>query len=147
MITDFLQAHFQTLSAVLLSTAVAQFISALWFGPFFSKQWQKYCGWTEVEYKNYLSDKSEYRRSIIGAFLEQLVSVIVFAVLLHYLNITDAVEAIKLAGLVWFGFMATASINEVLWHGERVGFYVLTQASYLVRTIAVAAVYSFVALQ
>lgn len=147
MITDFLQAHFQTLSAVLLSTAVAQFISALWFGPFFSKQWQKYCGWTEIEYKNYLSNKSEYRKSIVGAFLEQLVSVIVFAVLLHYLNITETAEAIKLAGLVWFGFMATASVNEVLWHGERVGFYVLTQSSYLVRTIAVAAVYSFVALQ
>ena len=146
MITEFLQTHFQTISGVLLATAVGQFISALWFGPFFSKQWQKYCGWSEYELKNYLSDKTQYRRTVLGAFLEQLVSIIVFVVLLHYLNITELVEAIKLAGLVWFGFMATASVNEVLWHGERVGFYVLTQSSYLVRTLASAAVYSLIAL-
>ena len=145
MITEFLQTHFQTISGVLLATAVGQFISALWFGPFFSKQWQKYCGWSEYELKNYLSDKTQYRRTVLGAFLEQLVSIIVFVVLLHYLNITELVEAIKLAALVWFGFMATASVNEVLWHGEKVEFYILNQASFLFRTILMTSIYGYCA--
>jgi len=70
---------------------------------------------------------------------------IILGVLFHNLHINTIGSAIGVGLLVWLGFMATLSSNEVLWHGEKVEFYVLNQTSFLLRTILMTTVYGYLA--
>jgi len=128
---------------VVAATFVGQFISAMWFGPLFNKQWTKHCGWELDQIKKYM--KEGHTKAVWGSLVETFIAQIVFAFLLHNLQITSIVGAAVVGAIVWVGFMATVGINEVLWHGMKIQFYILNQASYLVRTVAMAAVYSFIA--
>ncbi len=131
---------------IFFGTLVAQLISAIWLGPLFGKQWAKYCRWNEEELKKYLGDRQRSRIAAIGAFLEQLISTIVFAFLFHNLQIQTYCGALQLAVLVWLGFMVTHLSSEVFWHDVRVPFYLISISCYLVRTIALATAYTLVAL-
>ena len=146
METTFLGKFNINILGVLFATLLGQFISAMWFGPLFNKQWVKYCGWDEEQVKKYMSDKKRHRNSAIGSFIETLISNVIFAFLFHSLNIETQCGAATLAFLVWLGFMAPSTLNEVLWHGENPRFYFLNVSNYLVRTLAGGAVYTFVAL-
>ena len=83
-----------------------------------------------------------HTKSVCGAFIEQLVSMVIFATLAHSLHITTIRGAVALGICIWFGFMATSNVNEGLWHGEKVEFYLLTQTGILIRTIGMAGVYA-----
>jgi len=131
---------------VLFATMAGQFISALWFGPLFNKQWVKYCGWDEEYVKKYMGDKNRHRDACIGSFIEQTLSMIIFAFLFHSLQIDTQLASAKLSILVWVGFMVTSTLNEVLWHGEQVRFWLVNVSSYLVRTIAMGAIYTYIVL-
>jgi sterol desaturase/sphingolipid hydroxylase (fatty acid hydroxylase superfamily) len=131
---------------VFAAAIVAQFISAMWYGPLFEKQWKKYCRWSEEEFMKFLKTDNRHTKAIYVTFIEQLISMFALAVLIHSLHITTTEGAMTLGAGIWFAFMATMGINEVLWHNEKIGFYILNQSNYLVRTVAMAAVYSWITL-
>jgi len=135
-----------SLPGVILATVVGQIVSILWFGPLFSRQWLKYCRWNYEEAMEIIDKNHREKRPLYFSFLEHFVNMLIMGVLIHNVNITTVYGAMGFAALMWFGFMATVSINEVLWHGEKFEFYVLNQACYFVRSLAMAASYAYVAL-
>ncbi len=143
--TGSLQFSGISIIGVVAATFVGQFISAMWFGPLFNKQWTKYCGWDVDQIKKYMKEGNRHTKAVWGSLVETLIAQIFYAILLHNLQITSIVEAMVVGAIAWAGFMATVGLNEVLWHGMKIQFYILNQSSYLVRTVVMGAVYSFIA--
>jgi len=109
----------------------------------FDKIWDKYSGYNEEELKK-IRGKSQ-RKSVVLSLLEQLISSYIYAIFAENLEITSLSCAAILGAALWFGFIATVGANEVLWHGEKIQFYALHQACYLLRTVIKGVVYVFVA--
>jgi len=120
-------------------------ISGVWFSVLFSKQFLKYSGWSE-EQREKVFKETNMGFSILGSLISKIITTIVFAILVHNLNITTMGSAVTLAILVWFGFMVTVCINEVLWHGEKIQFYILNQSCFFVIHVAMGVIYSLIAL-
>lgn len=78
-----------------------------------------------------------------AAFLGQLISMTVLATLMNSLQTKTIGDAIKLAILVWLGFTATVLFNESHWGDEKAQTFLLHHISYLVRSVVMAAAYSY----
>lgn len=128
---------------LLTSTILGNVFSTVWFMVLFDKIWDKYSGYNEEELKK-IRGKSQ-RKSVVLSLLEQLISSYIYAIFAENLEITSLSCAAILGAALWFGFIATVGANEVLWHGEKIQFYALHQACYLLRTVIKGVVYVFVA--
>ena len=130
---------------ILGASITGHIISGVWFSALFSKQFLKYAGWSEEQKKKIMAE-TNMGVSILGSLIGKIICTIVFAILVHNLHITTMASAVFLAVVVWFGFTLTVCVNEVLWHGEMVQFYILNQACFLVMHVAMGVVYSLIAL-
>ena len=137
-----------SLVGVLAAAVTGHLIHAIWFSKLFSKLFVKYYGWDEEETKKQIASSSSkgIGNLILGSFISKIIYTVIFAILAHNLGITEIVDAVKLGVGVWFGFMATVCINEVLWHNQRIQFYLINQGCYVVSNIASAVVYAWLAL-
>jgi len=135
-----------SIPGVILATVLGQIVSTIWFGPLFSKQWIKYCRWNFNEAMEIIDKNHREKKPLYFSFLEHLINMLVFGVLIHNMGITTVSGAMWFSVLVWFGFMATVAANEVLWHAEKFEFYALNQACYFVRGLVMAATYAYIAL-
>ena len=130
--------------AAAVATTLGFLFSVVWLRIIFKNKWIKYCRWSYQEALE-IMEANQRDKSIYWSFLEHFISMIVLGVLFHNLQINTIGSALGLSILLWFGFMATLSLNEVLWHGEKVEFYVLNQASFLFRTILMTSIYGYCA--
>jgi len=117
----------------------------IWFDILFPKQILKYCGWTEEEAKKN-SAKFHTGRNLLTAYTTKFITAFVLALVVHSLEITTTFGVLKLCAILWFGFMATVSMNEVLWHGEKFEYYLVNQIGFLVCSLGMAFIYSLIAL-
>lgn len=78
-----------------------------------------------------------------AGFIGQLLYMTALATLMHSFQTITVGLALKLAILVWLGFTATVLFNEPFWRQKRAQTFLLHHASYLVRTVIMAAVYSY----
>lgn len=132
--------HFTNCVAVLVASVLGQFISFMWFSTIFVKPWIKYSNWD----KELLKKQKPGLQPILYSYLEQLITFTAIVILTHYLGINTIPDALKLTVFVWFGFMATVAINEVIWHAEKIQFYLINQGCYLVRNSAMIALYGLI---
>jgi len=130
---------------IFLGALAGHFVHAIWYMKLFTKPFIKYFGWDEEETKKKMREHKGMGLSILGSFLSKVIYTIIFAIIAHNVEISGMEDAIKLGVLVWFGFMATVCLNEVLWHNERIQFYLINQGCYLVSNIVTAVVYTLVA--
>jgi len=137
-----------SLVGILAGAITGHFVHAIWYMKLFSRLFVKYYGWDEEETKKRIETGSHkgIGHLILGSFISKVIYTVIFAILAHNIGVTEMFDAIKLGVLIWFGFMATVCLNEVLWHGERIQFYLINQGCYIVSNIATAAVYTLIAL-
>ncbi len=134
-----------SLIGILVGALVGHFIHAIWYMKLFTKPFVKYYGWDEEETKKKIGEHKGIGHLILGSFISKVIYSVIFAIIAHNMGISEIEDAIKLGVLVWIGFMATVCLNEVLWHGERIQFYLINQGCYLVSNIATAVVYTLIA--
>lgn len=112
------------LLAVLVSGIIATLIGALWYSPLlFGKQWMKLMKITEKDIKN-AKKKSMIKLYIIN-FVSTLVMIYVLGYLFDVANVLDVTSGIMLSIVVWLGFVATLSLNSVLWENKPVKLYII----------------------
>jgi len=139
-----LQLFNVSILGVFLASFADFFFVFIWFNLLFPKQIMKYSNWTEEQKKS--SAKFNMGRTLLTTYITKLITAFVFAVIVHSLEITTTIGALKLCAILWFGFMATVSLNEVLWHGEMVEYYLINQGGFLVCSLGMAFVYSLITL-
>lgn len=125
--------------AVLVAAIAVMGLGMLWYGPLFGKQWMELMGLTPERMK---SMKLSPKMSVTFSSLASLVMVYVLAHFVEALSAEDALSSLALAFLIWFGFIATTTVNSVLYEEKPWKLYLLNLAYYfvalLVATVIIA---------
>lgn len=119
--------------AVLVAALASFVIGFLWHGPVFGKTWMVLMKITPAELekgKKEMQQKMPYY--MLLAFVQQLVTAYVLAVLCTMTGVIDSTGALMLAFFVWLGFIVTTMLNGVLWEKRTVPLYLFNIAYHAV---------------
>src|SRR6185503_1417376 len=126
--------------AALVAAVVAFGLGALWYHPMlFGKQW--------VEFNGYTPEKIESMRKGAGraygiSFACFLVMALCFAMLLRVTHITAVLAGIKLAGLVWLGFVATTGLTANVYSDRPLKAFLMDAGYQLVYLVLMGVILS-----
>jgi hypothetical protein len=110
--------------AVLVAALAAFVIGFLWHGPLFGKTWMSLMKITPAQMEKGKKDmEGKMPLYLLVAFIQQLITAYVIAVLCTMTGVIDAAGAILLAVFLWLGMQVTTQINGVLWEGRSVPLY------------------------
>jgi hypothetical protein len=132
---------FSTLNygAILVAALAAFFVGFMWHGPVFGKVWVNLMKITPQEMEAGKKDMAKKMPLYMFlAFLQQVVTATVVAILAPVVGVSDAVSAILFAILLWLGFFVTTQLNAVLWEKRSVNLYLFEVAYHLVSLIVIA---------
>lgn len=125
--------------AILVAGVAAFVIGFLWHGPLFGNYWIKLQNIPESEVDAMRAKgMGPMIPHMIAGFVQQILVAIVVAHLVNVLGIVDAMGAIVLAVLFWFGFIAMTLLDGVLWEKRKMELYLFNNSYHLVRLIAIA---------
>ena len=117
--------------AVLVSAIVSMGLGALWYSPMiFGKMWMKLMNIDEKSMKK--AQKKEMGKSYAIAFAASLLMAYVLAHFVDYAQAKTALEGMQAGFWIWLGFVATITLNSVLWEGRPWKLYLINAAHYFV---------------
>jgi hypothetical protein len=125
--------------AILVAALAAFFIGFLWHGPLFGKQWIKMMGIPQKEVDAMQAKgMGAMAPQMFAALVQQIIIATVVSHLANALGVVDAMGAVLLALLLWFGFIAAVQLNAVLWENRKLELYLFNMAQLLVSLVAVS---------
>jgi hypothetical protein len=99
--------------AVIISAILGMMIGAFWYSSYgFGKIWLKLMGWGEIGEEEWKKKQSEATPAYILSFIGLLIEAYAFSIIIIALQLTSISENLKLALLVWVGFIAFSTITE-----------------------------------
>jgi hypothetical protein len=111
------------LLAVLVAGFAHMAISLIWFSPmFFGKQWMEL---TKQEMK-------PARQWIAAGIIGHLVMALVMAVVVYLANATTILEGAFVGILMWFGFVVTLEVGELIWEKIPVKLFAIRIGNHFV---------------
>ncbi len=122
--------------AVLVAAIANMVIGAFWYSPvLFGKKWMALSGITKEKMGAHPNMWMYY----VAGFIVSLVMSFVLAHVLQ-LGSTTLSLALQTAFWMWLGFMATISLNAVIWGGRPKALWVLDNGYYLVSMLVMSAI-------
>src|SRR5690242_11999875 len=103
--------------AVLVSAIAAMVIGAVWWGPLFGKMWMKENGFDQMGEDQKSAMKSMMTSSYIQQFILSLIQAWVLAGTFGMLGTEGAAVGIKVAVMLWLGFMLPIQYGNKIWGG------------------------------
>jgi len=132
--------------AVLASVVLSIVLGSLWYGPLFGKMWTKLEGWTKADMEKGMADKKGMMRAYgiqtLGAFFMAFVlshSLIFAATYLHESGVSAGLQT---GFWNWIGFIAPATLTNVLWEGKSWKLWLLTNGYWLVLLLSMGVLLS-----
>lgn len=123
--------------AVLVAAIAMTAIGALWFSPLLcGKVWMRLSGMTPESCAEV--SKSAMISSYAAQFIAAIVTSFIFSKLVAWATDGTTAGALKLAVLVWLGFIAATTLGEVLWSKKPWTMYFINAGYYLVALIVSA---------
>ncbi len=128
---------------VLLAGVGSMAVGFLWFSPFlFEKSWLKEMGWTAESMKE--KKKDMQMGKVFGmTFAGSLVTAAALAVLMQRMNLGLA-GGLKLAVLLWAGFMATVKLNDVLFEAKSKKLFAIDAGHLLAAMLVMSIILSLI---
>ncbi len=124
--------------AVLVAALASFMIGFMWHGPVFGKTWMSLMKITPAQMEK---GKKEMEKKMplymLLAFVQQLVTSFVIAVLCTLTGVIDVASAVILAVLLWLGMIATTLLSGVLWEGRSVPLYLFNLAYNFVNILVI----------
>lgn len=125
-------------TAVVVAALAAFFIGFMWHGPVFGKQWIKLMKITPAQMKKGQQEMAgKMHWYMITAFLQQIVTAFVIAVLVQMVGVSDMIGAAMFGLLLWLGLIATTLLNGVLWEERSIALYLFNITYQLVSIVVV----------
>ena len=121
--------------AVLVSTIAAFAVGALWYGPFFGKQWRDLMGFSVGSMQTM---KMTPAKAMTGGFVTTLVLVYVLANFFAMAEVSSIAAALTFAFWIWLGFIATIMLNSVWYENRTLQLYLINASHYLVALLVAA---------
>ena len=121
--------------AIIVSWIVLYGLGALWYGPFFGKQWMKLAKPEEAHMQK-TKDKTGLMYTLGG--IQFLIIVIAVAVLFSLFKVDSFGDAIVFGLLSWTAYIGAISVGDILWLGKRKKLWLLNNAYYLIGFLLVS---------
>lgn len=116
------------LYAILAAAFSSMLVGYLWYSPMvFMGTWMKLSGITKAE-MNREGVWVNYLIMFIGAVLEALV----LSVILHFVQVGNLMEGLKVGFLIWSGFVATTHLSNSLFARRPLKLFLLNNGCHLV---------------
>lgn len=122
---------------IIIATLVTMVLGAIWYSPFFLG-----CTWSE----SHNFDKSQLKPSALeylGTFVTTFIMVWVFAGLLNWLELNSLDSALKLAFLIWLGFITTTHFSGVIWARKPITAYLIDTVYHLLMLLIITFIIAF----
>ena len=117
--------------AVLFSAVVSMGLGALWYSPLmFGKMWMKLMNINPKKMTE--AQKKGMGKSYAFTFASSFLMAFVLAHFVDYMGARTVVEGIQTAFWIWLGFVATITLNSVLWEGRPWKLYFINVTQTLV---------------
>lgn len=127
------------LLAVGVSAIVSMVIGSIWYGPLFGKVYMKAVGmeqWSEVEREQM---KKKMAVTYIVQFVASILTFFVLGWLIGALDERTVAGGLKIALIVWAGFVVPLKLGDAIWGGKMVLFW-LGSGNMLLTVLAAGAV-------
>jgi hypothetical protein len=122
--------------AVIIGAIINIAIGMFWYSPaLFGKEWAEAHGFK-------LDHLRPTPPHYVGAIIVSLIIAWALALLINYLQITTVSEGMKLAALVWFGFVATTHFSGVIWAQKPIKSYLIDTGCLLVTMLIMGAIFA-----
>jgi hypothetical protein len=119
---------------VALAAFAYMLIGMVWYSkPVFGKRWMRL-----VKMKSMRMEAKD----MVAAFLAALVLAYILAFFLK--SVPSIIHALTTAAAIWIGFIATVTLNPVLWEKRPFALYLLNNAATLVQICAMAAIVYYI---
>lgn len=110
-------------------------IGTLWYSPmFFGPAWQKEVG----SKKPKKGETSKMTIPMIGSFVLALVMANVLGYLIKIMGLTEVLDSMMLAFVLWLGFIATTSGINILYQGKNTKLFLIDTGFQLVIMLSFA---------
>ncbi len=120
--------------AILVAGIVGMVIGFMWYSPaLFGKQWMKLTG-----IKPSKKDKDGMGNKMLVAFIAELVLAAVMLGIIKWAGVITIQGALAVGFITWLGFVATMTLNEILWQKKPFKLYILNNAHNLFKFLVVA---------
>ena len=128
--------------AVLAAAIAAMVLGFLWYGPLFGKMWMKLMN---IDKKKI--DESKKKGMVVN-YIIMIISTLVMsytlAHLVKFLDVTNILDALRVAFWMWLGFIATVMIGTVLWEGKSWKLYCLNATYWLVNLTVMSSILTLI---
>ena len=123
---------------VIIAAIVSFIVGWLWHSPLlFGRQWMKLSGKNPKEMDKKM-DMSKMQMPMLMQFIAAIVMAYVLSHILNAYQTAGWSEALQGAFWLWLGFIATTSLNPVLWEGKSWNLWLFNNAYQLVSLIIMA---------
>jgi hypothetical protein len=123
---------------IIIAAVVSFFIGMLWYGPLFGKTWISLQGFSKKDINQ--SKKKGMGKTILVAFLSNLIVAFVFAKILLMIGVTDLFGGIVIGFWLWLGFVATTTLGSVLWENKSFNLWFLNNSFNVINLIVIGAI-------
>ena len=124
--------------AVIAAAIINMIVGSLWYSPLlFGRQWMKLSGITKEAME---AGKKGMSKKYLWSFIGALVMALVLARIVDYAGAATLARGALIGFWIWLGFIATTTLNSVLWSGKPLKLYVLENAHHLISLIIMGAV-------
>lgn len=124
---------------VLLATAAAFILGALWYSALFGKTWNRLHGYTE-EHLAAMKAKRPMPLFFAGIIAVDLVTAAAGAVFAHALHATGAQDGVHLGFAVWLGIATPIQFTNWLASDRPIGLYAIDTIFQLLRLALMGAI-------
>ena len=122
--------------AILVSGIVGMIIGFAWYSPgLFGKQWMKL-----TRIKPSKKDKEGMGSKMLVAFIAELVLAFVLLGIIKWAGVITVQGALMVGFITWLGFVATMTINEILWQKKPFQLYILNNTHNLLKFLVIATI-------
>jgi len=127
------------LLAVLVAAVAAMVGGMIWYSPgVFGNIWMKLSGLSKADLAK--QKKKGMAKSMIVGFIATLVTAYFLASVVSFVGGSGVTLGIVMGVFIWFGFVATASLDSVLWAGTPFKLWLLNNSHKLVSFVIMGAI-------
>ena len=116
-------------------------LGMLWYGPLFGKKWMSESGISKADIDS--AKKKGMTKSYLFGFIGALIMAFVLSYFLIMVAALTIGDALMVAIIAWLGFVATYSLNSVLWEGKSWTLYSINSGYALIALMVQASIFVY----
>lgn len=124
--------------AVLVAGLANWLLGWVWYGLLFGNKWMQLMGWDQQKVDAVQQEGAT--RQMIISLIGALVTALILAMIYARAGVQSWLDGLKLAALIWLGFVALTGMDSVVYEGRNYGLYQINSTYHLAGLLIAGAI-------